>query len=231
MLTVHNTRTGFFTVAEVKALAEPDVCDFISWGFRTGMRRGEIAKLTWDMLDRSGEPWVLRIPGTITKNATGRSFGFDGEARTVMERRLEVRRLDSPFIFHRSGRPMGPFAGPWKSALKAAGLPPGRLFHDLRRSAVRNLIRSGVDPSIAMKVSGHKTPSMLQRYNIVEEAETAAALRTADAWLSMQPLTRNVAVAAGREKGQFRDKPPLPPPVLADSADESWCRRWDLNPH
>jgi len=159
MLPVENTRTGFFTVAEVKALLEhlnePDVRDFVEWAFRTGMRRREIAKLEWSMLDQSGKPWVLRISGTITKNAKGRSFGFDGEALATMTRRLQGRRPDCPLIFHRAGRMMGPFHDRWRSALKAAGLPPGRLFHDLRRSAVRNLIRSGVDQTTAMKVSGH----------------------------------------------------------------------------
>jgi integrase len=161
MLPVENTRTGFFTVAEVKALLEQlddaDVRNFIEWAFRTGMRRGEIGKLEWSMLDQSGSPWVPRIPGTITKNAKGRSFGFDGEALAIMKRRVQARRLDCPLVFHRAGRVMGPFRDLWRSAVKAAGLPPGGLFHDLRRTAVRNLIHSGMDQTTAMKVSGHRT--------------------------------------------------------------------------
>ena len=148
-----------------------------------------------------------------------------------MERRVQARRLDCPLIFHRHGRPMGPIPRPWRSALKAAGLPPGRLFHDLRRSAVRNLIRSGVDQTTAMKVSGHLTDSMFRRYNIVEESETAAALKRADAWLSTQPLTRNVAVAGGRrEEGHLRDKG-TPGASKNRGSEDGWCRRWDLNPH
>jgi integrase len=207
-LPVDNVRSGFFERAEVEALLQhiPDdgIRDFVAWGFRTGMRKGEIARLTWDMLDRSGQPWVLRIPGAITKNRSGRTLGLEGDVRAVIERRLRVRRFDSPLIFHRvrkgkPGKPITDFWDVWRNALRAARLPEERLFHDLRRSAVRTLIRAGVDETTAMKVSGHKTRSMLLRYNIVMERETADALLRADAYLSTQP-TR-----AEREKGQLRD--------------------------
>ena len=207
-LPVDNVRTGFFERAEVEALlanvTDDGLRDFIEWGFRTGMRKGEISRLTWDMLERAGSPWVLRIPGSITKNRTGRALGLEGTVRAIIERRLRSRRFDCPLIFHRvsKGRassPVDDFSRAWRNALKAAGLPEGRLFHDLRRSAVRTLIRAGVDESTAMKVSGHKTRSMLLRYNIVTERETADALLRADAYLSTQPLERNV------EKGHFGD--------------------------
>ena len=64
----------------------------------------------------------------------------------------------------RSDQPIEDARKQWQKALKDAGLPSRRLFHDLRRSAVRFLIRSGVDPAVAMKVSGHKTRSMLDRF-------------------------------------------------------------------
>ncbi|PYQ14889.1 MAG: hypothetical protein DMF80_11090 [Acidobacteria bacterium] len=97
-----------------------------------------------------------------------------------------------PHEQRQSGQSIKDLRCAWRNALEAAPLPEDRLFHDLRRSAVWTLIRSGVDPSVAMKVSGHKTRSMLDRYNIVEETETAAALAKADAYLSTQPSERNV---------------------------------------
>jgi integrase len=207
-LPVDNVRTGFFERSEVEALlaqvSDKGIRDFIEWGFRTGMRKGEISRLTWDMLERSGSPWVLRIPAAITKNRTGRALGLEGAVRAIIERRLRERRFDCPLIFHRvckgqPGRPITDFWDIWRNALQAARLPSGRLFHDLRRSAVRTLIRAGVDESTAMKVSGHKTRSMLLRYNIVTERETADALLRADDFLSTQPEARNV------EEGQFGD--------------------------
>ena len=127
-----------------------------------------------------------------------------GTPRAIVERRLRLRRFDCPLIFHRvckgkPGQPITDFWDVWTNALQAARLPEGRLFHDLRRPAVRTLIRAGVDETTAMKVSGHKTRSMLTRYNIVTERETADALLRADAYLSTQPTqTEN-------EKGQLRD--------------------------
>jgi integrase len=142
-LPVDNVRSGYFERAEVEALLEhvedTGIHDFIAWRFRTGMRKGEIARLTWDMLDRTGTPWILRIPATITKNRTGRTLGLEGEVRAIIERRLKVRRFDTPLIFHRVckgklGQPITDFWDVWRNALRSAALPSGRLFHDLRRS-------------------------------------------------------------------------------------------------
>ncbi len=210
-------RSGVEVETLLQHVEDDGIRDFIAWGFRTGMRKGEIAQLTWDMLDRSGTPWVLRIAAAITKNRTGRTLGLEGEVRAIIERRLKVRRFDTPLIFHRKrkgkpGQPITDFWDVWRNALRNAGLPSGRLFHDLRRSAVRTLIRAGVDETTAMKVSGHKTRSMLLRYNIVTERESADALRRADAYLQGQPQP------AEREKGQLKD-------IRPDGAGKSLTRQ------
>jgi integrase/predicted DNA-binding transcriptional regulator AlpA len=189
LLPVDNTREGFFSPAEVERILphlEPDVRDFTEWCALTGQRKGEAALLTWTMLDR-GKTWTLHIPGAITKNKDGRVLPVVGSLRTVMERRVSARRLGCELVFHReskgkAGQPVKAFDKAWRNALKEAGLPVDRLFHDLRRSAARNLLHAGVSETEAMKVTGHKTPSMFRRYSIVSTAEVEAALLKVDAF-------------------------------------------------
>ncbi|MBX7185032.1 MAG: site-specific integrase [Vicinamibacteria bacterium] len=188
MLPVDNVRQGFFTPKEISALLphlEPDLRDFVEWASLTGQRKGEASALAWAMLDRSGAVWVFQIPATIAKNKHGRTLPVVGVARSVIERRLQARRLGLDLVFHRTskgkpGQPVALFDKAWRNALKAAGLPSERLFHDLRRSAARNLRRAGASETESMRVTGHKTPSMFRRYSITTDDEVAAALQRVD---------------------------------------------------
>jgi len=96
-------------------------------------------------------------------------------------------------VFHRKGRPIRGFRKAWISACKAAKVS-GRIPHDLRRTAVRNLVCAGVPERTVMMVTGHKTRSVVDRYDIVSEADLADAARRLNA------LTGTIAGTVGSAK-------------------------------
>ncbi len=96
--------------------------------------------------------------------------------RTVLEalwaehKALEKQGTICRYVFHRNGRRIKSLRGAWAVACAAAGYP-GRIPHDLRRSAVRNMERAGLSRSVAMQLTGHKTEAIYRRYAITSEAD------------------------------------------------------------
>src|SRR5215467_10415204 len=84
-----------------------------------------------------------------------------------------VRDPKCPFIVSWKGHGITEVKTAWKKARERAGVP-GLLIHDLRRTAVRNMIRAGISEKRAMEISGHKTNSMFKRYDITDERDIQA---------------------------------------------------------
>jgi len=200
-----NARQGFFEKAEVEAVVAAlpeDLRDVVRFGFLSGWRRGEIVTLQWGDVDRAGG--AVRLRPERSKNRHGRTLALGGELSALVERRWRARlfkRADgeprvAELVFHRGGEPVGDFRKAWATATAAAGCQ-GRLFHDLRRTAVRNMVRAGVPERVAMATSGHKTRSMFDRYNIVSEADLRAAAERTDAYLAAIPADPTYPAAQG----------------------------------
>jgi integrase len=175
LLAEDNAREGFLEPADFAILAThlpAWLADATLFAYVTGWRKGEVATLSWADVDLRGG--VIRLRAIHSKNKRPRVVMLRGELRALLDRRAAARRLDCPLVFHRDGQLIGDFRRAWQAACQAAGLT-GRLFHDMRRSAVRNMVRAGVPERVAMAVSGHRTRSVFDRYNIVSEADLASA--------------------------------------------------------
>lgn len=188
-------------LAELPAFLRPLV-QFLAW---TGWRVSEALGLTWDRVDFTHGVVTLAVGST--KTGAGRVFPFgelpelktllktQRDATTAVERRTGTI---APHVFHRAGKRIKSFRDAWLSAIDRAahqGKGPlrrvvrpqlvGLLVHDLRRSAIRRFVRAGIPERVCMALSGHKTRSVFDRYNIVSERD----------------LSENVARLAGAYAG------------------------------
>ncbi len=170
-----NARQGFFETEEIEAVIAHllhYLKDFVRFGFLSGWRKGEIASLTWDDVDHHAR--IIRLRPEGSKTGEGRVLALSGDLWDVIERRWHDRG-SAPWVFHRQELPIGDMRKAWKTACRKAGVPE-KLFHDLRRTAVRDMVRAGVPERIAMAISGHTTRSIFDRYNIVSEADLREAV-------------------------------------------------------
>lgn len=183
-----NVRRGFFSESEVRrviANLPVELADFTLFAWLTGMRKSEIASLAWEDVDGD----CIRLRAENAKNGTARLIPLEGELSEVIERRKAARQVKvngavmiAALIFHRNGEPIREFRKSWATACAKAGIR--RLFHDLRRSACRNMLAAGVSQVTAMQLSGHKTDSMFRRYCIVSESDLRTALRATQQYLA-----------------------------------------------
>lgn len=200
MLAEDNTRVGFFEEDEFEDVREhlPEhLRGVVTLAYFSGWRvQSEILPLTWSQVDRDAK--TIRLEPGTTKNREARllPYGLLPELEKVIELQWsERKRLVGegrlvPWVFHRNGEQMRGFRKAWTSACKAAGVR-GKLLHDLRRTAVRNLVRKGVPDTVAMQITGHKTRSVFDRYNVSSEGDLREAL----------------GKLAGKEKGKIERSP------------------------
>jgi len=197
VLTENNTRQGFFERPDLEAVvaALPAYLqDFTRFAYLTGWRKGEIISLRWTDVDR--DSGAIRLRPEAAKTGRGRTVMLEGDLAELIHRRCEARLFETDtnvrvaaLVFHRDGAPVGDFRKAWATACQTAGVPD-KLFHDLRRTAARNMVRAGVPERVAMAVTGHVTRSMFDRYHIVSEDDLRMAAQKTTLYVDTLPTKR-----------------------------------------
>jgi integrase len=191
-----NERRGFFSEQEARSVIShlpEDLQDYVLFAYLCGWRKGSIAALSWTDVDlEAGE---ITLPGQFTKNGEPRKMAIEGELVDVMKRRKEARAVKtqsgteiSALVFHRTGEPVREFRKSWATACKLAKCQ-GKLFHDFRRTCARDLIRSGVHETVAMGITGHKTRSIFERYNITNTDDLREAMLSVEKYRKTKKQT------------------------------------------
>lgn len=171
-----NVRQGFLEPDQYEKLLEElpqNLKALFVCGYHTGARKGELGRIQWPQVDFAAG--LIRLSGNQTKNKRPRTLPVYGDMRRWLEHQRNTCPEGCPWVFHGAHkRPVDKHLNGWVDACKRAGMP-GLLFHDLRRSAVRNMKRAGLQDLEAMRISGHLTRHIFDRYNIIDEADLAAA--------------------------------------------------------
>jgi integrase len=150
----------------------------LATAYYTGMRRGEILQLTWPKVDLDASRIVLAA--SDTKDGEPRTIPLPEELLKILKALPRVEGQEHVFLFR--GLPLVDIRDGFRRACAKAGIPYGRnkvgglTFHDLRHTYVTNMRRAGVAESVIMKITGHSTREMFDRYNFVDEADAEEAM-------------------------------------------------------
>jgi integrase len=175
-------RQGFVEDAQYRELVKhaPELWlrSLLAVAYSFGFRKSELLTMRCNQVDIAAQ--TIRLWRGTTKSGEPRLVKMTGDVLVLLTACL-LGKEPEHYVFSRNGgTPILDFRGRWDVLCSAAGLDC-LLFHDLRRSAVRNMVRAGVSETVAMRISGHRTRSVFDRYNVTSEADLTDAARKIEA--------------------------------------------------
>ncbi len=205
-----NVREGFLEDRQYRLLRDklpPHLRCLFVVGYHVGCRLGELRKVEWSQVDfAAGE---IKLVKRQTKGKAARTLPLYGEMRDwllMLKAEHDQNWPTCPLVFHYLGRPIGSHLKGLKKACESAEMPDLH-FHDLRRSAIRNLERAGIPRKVAMAISGHKTEAVYRRYDIVSPQDLKIAAAKMEHYLhGLRAGSNNpVATESPSRKGRFEE--------------------------
>jgi integrase len=148
--------------------------------YHIGLRKGALLRIKWSQVDLGAN--TIWMEG---KKANRKPEPIAVPIYGDMAKFLKTQPRAGESLFARGSKPIKDFRASWDLACERAGVPD-LLFHDLRRTAVRNLRRAGVPETVIMKITGHRTRAVFERYNITDHSDTQEAGRQAEKFLSVE---------------------------------------------
>jgi len=176
-----DARTRVLSKDEFQALydaAQAHLKPVLATAYYTGMRKGEIVRLTWNKVDLKSR--MIHLSAADTKDREARDIPICDEL--LKELKTVPRSINSQRVFLYNGKPLGEFKKSLQQACEKAKILFGRdteggfVFHDLRHTFNTNMRKAGVQESVIMKITGHSTRKMFDRYNTIDAQDARDAV-------------------------------------------------------
>jgi integrase len=164
---------------------------FLTIGFNTGMRTGELRGLRWSHIDR--EKGVIRLPADLTKESKVKVIPINHHVKRVLAGL--PRAIHHDFVLTYQNEPIvtpGGLKNSFITACGKAGIPYGQqvgngiTFHDIRRTVKTNMLSAGVDKVYRDTILGHSLTGMDVHYISPSEEDLPRAMGIYTHWLDIQ---------------------------------------------
>jgi integrase len=173
-----DARTGFMESYQFEKLIAycPELWfrAIVEVGRTFGWRRREITCLKVSQIDLAQR--TIRLEPGSTKNSEGRMVTMTDALYVLISACVQGKSENDSVFTRPNGSPIKSFRGLWENACKSAGCP-GLLFHDLRRTMARNMLRASVPEKVIMQIGGWKTRAVFDRYSIIRQDDIALAMQ------------------------------------------------------